>query len=152
MRLAEALVLRADINTHIAQLHNHIKNNALIQEGEKPLEDPQALLAELTQLLQRLGDLITAINRTNIQITLDQGMTITAALARRDILARQYDLFNSIANAASERFNRYSRSEIRIMTTVDIGTMRHQIDELARQRRELDTAIQAANWATELIE
>jgi len=26
------------------------------------------------------------------------------------------------------------------------------MDELARERRELDTAIQQANWATDLIE
>jgi hypothetical protein len=30
--------------------------------------------------------------------------------------------------------------------------LRRQMDELARERRELDTAIQQANWATDLIE
>jgi hypothetical protein len=30
--------------------------------------------------------------------------------------------------------------------------LRRQMDEMAKQRRELDTTIQAANWTTELIE
>ena len=48
--------------------------------------------------------------------------------------------------------DRYSRSEIRKVATVDVSALRRQMDTLAQQRRELDTAIQATNWATELAE
>jgi hypothetical protein len=36
--------------------------------------------------------------------------------------------------------------------TVDIAQLRRTVDELARDRRELDVALQAANWAHSLAE
>ena len=44
MKLAEALQERADLNRRIEQLRYRLGNNALMQEGEKPAEDPAALL------------------------------------------------------------------------------------------------------------
>ncbi|MGH2514918.1 MAG: DIP1984 family protein, partial [Ktedonobacterales bacterium] len=83
---------------------------------------------------------------------LPQSITLTEALARRDVLDIHRSILKTIADTASERLERYSLREIRRVTTVDVGALRRQIDDLARQRRELDTAIQAANWTTELIE
>ena len=47
MKLAEALVLRADVQKRIRQMQSRLNQSALVQEGEQPPEDPQALLAEL---------------------------------------------------------------------------------------------------------
>lgn len=47
---------------------------------------------------------------------------------------------------------RYSRSEIRLVRTFDVGAIRARIDQLARQRRELDVEIQTANWTVDLDE
>jgi hypothetical protein len=33
-----------------------------------------------------------------------------------------------------------------------VAALRRQIDDLARQHRELDTAIQAVNWTSNLLE
>ena len=38
MSLAEALQLRADIKTQIAQLHSRLNDNAKVQEGEAPAD------------------------------------------------------------------------------------------------------------------
>jgi len=43
MSLAEALQLRADIKTRIAQLHSRLNDNAKVQEGETPAEDRSGL-------------------------------------------------------------------------------------------------------------
>jgi hypothetical protein len=53
--------------------------------------------------------------------------------------------------AASSRVLRYGRSEIRILPTVGVAPLRQHVNEVARKRRELDAAIQAANWTTELL-
>ena len=45
MKLAEALVLRADVQKRIEQLRNRLRQSALVQEGETPPENPQELLA-----------------------------------------------------------------------------------------------------------
>jgi hypothetical protein len=34
--------------------------------------------------------------------------------------------------------------------TIDVAALRRLIDELAKERRELDAQIQEANWQTEL--
>jgi hypothetical protein len=153
MKLAEALVLRADLNTRIDQLNERIQRCVLVQEGEHPLEDAHLLLIELDKILDQLRDLITRINLTNLRTVVQpQHLSLTAAIAQRDIMGRQHGLLMSIVKAASERFTRYSRSEIRILPTIDIGALHHKIDDIARQRREIDTAIQSANWETELVE
>ena len=126
MKLAEALVLRADVQKRIAQ------------EGEQPPENPEQLLIEMDQLLNQLGDLIIRINRTNIQTRFSTDETLTDALARRDVLSMRYSVIGGLADTAANRIERYGRSEIRKIATVDVAALRRQLDEIARQRRELD--------------
>jgi hypothetical protein len=58
----------------------------------------------------------------------------------------------ALAEAATNRVSRYSRTEIRMVPTVDVGAVRREADAVARERRELDTAIQGVNWSTELLD
>ena len=152
MKLAEALVLRADLQTRLAQMRTRLTQSALDQEGEQPPENPIELLVELAQMLAQLQDLVACINKTNLQAHLPDGTTLTDALAQRDILSQHHSIISELANTASNRIERYGRSEIRKLATVDVATLRRQLDELARQRRELDTSIQATNWTIDLLE
>ncbi|HUY76817.1 MAG TPA: DIP1984 family protein, partial [Ktedonobacterales bacterium] len=100
----------------------------------------------------QLGSLIARINRTNLSATLANGTTLTDALARRDVLALRYRTLDAIADAAAEKQSRYSRSEIKMVPTLNVSALRKQLDEIAQQRRELETTLQAANWTVDLIE
>ena len=80
MKLAEALQERADLIRKIAQLGSRINDNALVQEGEKPNEDPKAMLAELRSCVTRLEKLIAAINYPNFAVKVD-GVTLTQMIA-----------------------------------------------------------------------
>jgi hypothetical protein len=141
MKLAEALVLRADIQKRVEQLRQRLTQSAMVQEGETPPEEPAALFAQLGRLLTQLPTLVTQINRTNLQTRLPDGKTLTQALAERDALDLRLSVLNTLAQVPTSRGNRYSRSEIRYVITVDMGDIRRQIDQLAQQRRELDIAI-----------
>ncbi len=44
-----------------------------------------------------------------------------------------------------------TRTEIRYRATVDVAEMQKQVDGLAREIRALDTRLQAANWAVEVV-
>ena len=151
MKLAEALVLRADIQRRIEQLRERLKYSVLVQEGDSPPEDPELLMNELDRLLLQLVELISQINRTNTHASLRNGVSLTDALAQLDVMKLRLSIFKSIADTASRRIEHYSRSEIRNVATIDIGALRKQTDQLAQQHRELDTAIQEINWLTELI-
>jgi hypothetical protein len=152
MKLAEALVQRADLQKRIEQIRQRLKRSALVQEGEQPPENPGELLAEVERLLGELTSLIGRINRANLATQLADGTTLTDALARRDTLALHYSILEDLATAASVELNRYSRTEIKSFPTIQVSAVRRQMDTLAQQRRELDTAIQATNWTVDLAE
>ena len=54
MKLAEALILRADCQKRFEQLKSRLLTNARIQEGDQPAEKPQDLLAEIERVADEL--------------------------------------------------------------------------------------------------
>lgn len=152
MKLAEALANRADIQRRLSQMRSRLQQSALVQEGEQPPENPLELLTESEALVTQLTDLIVRINRVNLAVSLADGTSLTEALARRDALALRHSTLSTLADAAANRLDRYSRTEIKRVATVDVAALRKQIDELAHQRRELDIAIQALNWSVDMPE
>ncbi len=136
----------------ITQIRERLKASALVQEGEAPSEDPALLLREFEAMAAELEQLIASINRTNLATPLPNGQTLTHALARRDVLALRQTVLRQVADVGGERQQRYGRAEIRILATVDVGDLRRQADDLARERRELDAAIQETNWTVDLTE
>jgi hypothetical protein len=152
MKLGEALTLRSDMQKRMEQLRGRIKEAAVVQEGETPPEDPQALLDEFMRVADELEALIVRINRTNIVTQLPDGRTLTDALARRDVLTLRQAALRQVADVAGERQQRYGLAEIRTLPTVDVGALRAQADDLARERRELDAAVQETNWQTDLLD
>jgi hypothetical protein len=152
MTLGEALTVRADMQQRLGELRGRLLAVAKVQEGETPAEQPDVLLAEFEQTAERLRTLIARINRTNLAIETAEGETLTAALARRDVLAIRHKVHRELAAAASEQSERYSLREIKMTATVEVAQLRRTVDELARERRELDVALQAANWANTLTD
>ena len=150
MKLATALSERADIQKRVADLGNRLNMNAKIQEGEKPSEDPQVLLAELDKDFARLEELIARINHTNNE-TRYGDVTMTDLIAKRDCLNSRIRIMRSFLDSASAKVNRYSQTEIRILSTVPVAELQKQVDQLSKELRETDETIQGLNWTTELI-
>jgi len=152
MKLAEALIRRADLQKKIKQLKHRLTKSATVQEGLEPAEAPQRLLAEADEAVTELERLVSRISRTNAATIFDTGASLADAVTRRDMLMVRHLLHLDLAEAATETIDRYSQREIRTMATVDIVAQRQQADGLAKAFRELDTKIQALNWTVELIE
>ena len=153
MKLAEALVERKALNTKIDELATRMRANVLAQEGDAPNEPVEALRADHERAVAQLAVLIKAINRTNVATRLEDGQTIAEAITDRDMLGLRHRALDAAADATTGRMpTRYARAELRTLVTVDVPALRRDVDALARQLRELDVRIQAANWATELIE
>lgn len=174
VKLAEALALRGDTQKRIAQLRSRIVANARYQEGDTPVEDAAALLAEAELAVGELETLVRSINATNSSITLDIAppksaaggrrrqqsgtaspatFTMTDALARRDSLRQRHAILVQAADAAQDQgMMRQMRSELRQVAALPVGELRGKADVLARELRELDAHIQQANWSNELLE
>lgn len=155
MKLAEALAARADTQRRVQQLQRRIANNARYQEGEPPTEDASVLLAEAVEACAELEELIRRINRTNANTPLGTG-TVTDALARRDVLRLRHGLLTTAADAAagkdSQGYGRQLRSELPYISALDVRELREQADQVAREIREVDLAVQRVNWEAELAD
>jgi len=149
MKLAEALMERADLQKQLSQLGNRLRANAQVQEGEKPAEDPKELLAQLSRMTERLEMLVTCINLTNSE-TLVDGEPLTALLSRRDAWQGEIEQLRSFLECASRLADRARMSEIKIHSTVDVAALQKKLDDKCRNLRQLDGRIQAANWTTEI--
>jgi hypothetical protein len=150
MKLGQALARRAELQSRFTELRERLVVSTLVQEGDSPPEDPNELIVELKETADELERLIASINRTNTATELRPGTTLTDALARRDVLGLRHGALKAAADATAVKQARYSRSEIRMVRTFDVAEVRMRVDELARERRELDAEIQAANWTVDL--
>ncbi len=151
MKLAEALILRADCQKRFAQLKSRLLTNAKIQEGDKPAEKPQELIKELEGVAGELADLIKRINKTNSATIVANSKTLSDVLAERDVLALRRAAYNDLALSAAIAHGRLTRSEIKYVSTINVAETEKRADELAKEYRELDARIQELNWQTELI-
>ena len=152
MKLAEALILRADCQKRIAQLKSRLLVNAKVQEGDAPAETPQELIAELERTSSELLDLIKRINRTNSATAFAGPGTISDALAERDVLSLQRTAYAELAQMGAITQGRITRSEVKYVSTINVAEIRKRADELSKNYRDLDARIQELNWQTELVE
>ena len=154
MKLAEALAERADGVRRGEQLKARIAGSARYQEGENPPEDAAALLAEAAEVLTGLEILIARINRTNA-VTHMGDSTLTAALAKRDVLRMRHSVLTSAADAAAGQRGvavRQLRSELKMLPALPVADLRTQADQVARELRDLDVRIQRTNWEADLAD
>jgi hypothetical protein len=151
LKLAEALAERSDCQNRLDDLKKRMARSARVQEGETPAEESTELLKEAERVFARLLDLVSAINRTNANTPFDKASSVSDAIARRDITAKKRDFLSGVADAASTRQDRYSKSEVKFVATLPVAQLQKEVDQLSKEFRELDTKLQELNWKTELV-
>lgn len=152
MRLAEALILRADHQKRFEQLKQRIVSNAKVQEGDEPAEEPKKLLKEMEAVADELLNLISRINKTNSTTPYQGEKSLSDALAERDLIMLRRSVYSDLAKAASVVQSRTSRSEVKFKSTVSVPEIQKEIDALSKVYRELDSGIQELNWKTDLLD
>ena len=152
MKLAEALSLRKDLEKRISGLKERLENVVRVQEGDEPAENPTELLTELDRCLEQMEKLIYKINVTNMKVVDEDGNSMMKLLAERDVLNRCITILRSTFARASSYGDRYSRNEIRTVSTVETKPLRQEIDKFSKLYRELDVKIQRLNFTFDLIE
>ena len=151
MKLAEALQERADLNRKIEELRRRLDNSILVQEGEAPAENPAELLDELNNSIERLEQLMAAINLTNCR-TKVKHMTLTELIARKDALMLKLSAYRDLVYIAGQSTNRARGTEIKVRTVIKAGELQKTADQIAKEVRELDNLLQETNWKTKLIQ
>ena len=150
MKLATALAERSDIQNRINTISVRLDNNAKVQEGDVPAEDPKAFVEELDRLIVRLEYLVARINLTNSG-TVYEGKTITELRAHGDCLKKKIRVMRDFLDTASNRVTRMTRTEIKIVSTVPVSELQKTVDGLSKELRTVDEKIQELNWTTDLV-
>ena len=99
---------------------------------------------ELTLLIQK-------VNKTNCMTIFSDSKTVADILAERDRIWDKRIILSHLIENAVIKHDRYSHSEVTIISTIEVANVQKEVDKLAKEFRELDTKIQAMNWTTELI-
>ena len=162
MKLAEALIERAELQRENARLLERIKDNSMSQEGDAPAEAPVELIAQYERNMDRFLTLVKKINATNSEASFGDGMTnseasfgdgmtISDAIAVRDCLGAKHRAYKTMYDATTISVSRYNQNEIKFVRHTDPKEIQSKMDIVAREYRELDTKLQALNWAVDLV-
>ena len=153
MKVAQALTDRAALQTQLNDLRSRLDVSVTHQEGDSPTEDPAALMAEADRVVKALMTLIQRINRTNASASFPTGGTVTDAIAKRDALGMQHSTLDRAVRAVGDqRSSRGMRTELRTIVAIDMPAVRQQMDEIAKERRALDSTLQELNWKVDLVD
>lgn len=150
MKLAEALILRSDLNKKLQSLKERITNNAVVQEGEPPHEDPEELFKEACATAKTLREIVEKIDNANHSAKLSDGRTINQALAVREQLAHEHAMVRSALDGAATGPERYSAAEIKWVATISVKQHQKKLDDYAKKIRDLNILIQETNWRHEI--
>lgn len=150
MKLAEALLFRADLLKKLASLRERIGRNAIVQEGEKPHEDPVVLMEEARAASREFEDLVCRIHRANIKSALPDGRSLTEALAHRATLIVEHALLQHAIDSSQKERDRYGVREIKWVSVLRASQLQKECDSLANEIRALNVSIQQANWEVEI--
>jgi len=150
MKLAEALLLRVDIQKRLRQIESRLAKNAKAQGDEPPSEHPLDLLAEFDSFNAQWEELVIRINRTNSSTEVEPGVSIADMITKRDAVKQKINALYKLSESATVDL-RYSRNEIIQRSSISVPEMQKMINELAKTYREIDTKLQALNWSTDLM-
>lgn len=123
MKLAEALLVRSDMQKKLASLRQRIVNNAVVQEGSEPHEDPAKLTKEAFAVMHEFEGLVLQINAANHAHTIADGRSLAAAIAQRETFSAQHALLQQAIAGSHKEPDRYSMSEIKWVATIDVAAL-----------------------------
>lgn len=148
MKLAEALLPRADLLKKIEHLQNRIRPVLIVSDNKQPQEDPDKLLSQLRKAIQDLEVLVVRINKTNNATKVPGEGYLMEALAKRDSLKMLSEKLRTIRYSAQIN----NSGETNLKTTIDIKKLQAEMDQTGRAFREIDSKIQETNWLTVLTD
>jgi len=151
MKLAEALLLRVDLQKKLRQIEARLVKNAKTQGDEPPSERPDDLLNEFDECNRQWEEIVQRINRTNSFTKSDSGMSIADMIIQRDAVKQKLGALYRLSEEATIELNRRTRSEIIQKSSVSVPEIQKQINQLSKVYREIDTKLQALNWSIDLL-
>jgi len=150
MKLAEALLEKAAINTRMSELRDLVVQNGFIQEGDTPIDDANDTLKEFEECYRKLVALERKIIRTNSETTVNN-LTLSQLIGEKKMLKTKSDQLKKIIDSCKTN-NRYSRSEIKHVVIFDLKKLVKENEAITASIRKIEMTLAQTNWQTELLE
>lgn len=145
MKLAEALVLRADLQKKLENQKKRLANSVRKLDDIQVIEDPAALKLEAEETITVLYSLIDRIYHINQSVILPSGQSMVTVLAKRDELVERRKLLDYIINKSLPDNGLYFNERGKWQPAIDISAYQKQMDDIAMQIRRLNLDIQQTN-------
>ncbi|WLF79020.1 hypothetical protein PVL30_002770 [Lodderomyces elongisporus] len=154
MKLANALKLRANLQTDLKQQESEIRSNLVQQEGLTPSHDSNEQYQKYVLKLGELEKLIVAINYTNTKSRHEyngQQKSITELILRIKEIKQMISLTESvISRGKAPTIN--TASDIRILSCVDMKKYDDKLEQLKSELLNLEMKLEEINWQVDLLE
>lgn len=167
MLLSEALAKRKAAIASIDVLQTRWGELAVVdseEDNSEAAEEIEAIKVKIAEASLEVRSLTVAINKKNNSTSIVfEGihMSLMEAIAFRDALVVDHrikqrvlsDIQSRMGISSGRRYYNYERAkkdDVKEVSLTDLKELREQVDELSARKRELDVAIQKANWSTQL--
>ena len=94
-------------------------------------------MKELNHCIDNLQALICKINITNCN-TIVKGKSLTEWIAIKDCLTLKIQSYREVLDAASRIAQRATRSEIKILSAIDVNNHQKELDAMSKELRIID--------------
>ncbi|MGK7944576.1 MAG: DIP1984 family protein [Microcystaceae cyanobacterium] len=152
IKLAEALLIKAEYEERLESLRSRLMVSARVQDGSFPPEDPETLIADVQTCLNHLASISKRISITQSQTLLDSRQTVAAAIVDQEMLLKKQSIYQSIIEGGIIPSDVAQGSSIRWLITVNLAGLNRRIEEMIKDYRLLETEIQQVSWNTELVD
>lgn len=157
MKLAEALMIRAELKKEIDILLDKIIESAVLHDDEEKLEDPNEYLLKLNNHLNELFLTEKKILKTNFESSFDEKRTIYEALLEKQHLARILHRYERLIDSVKKKLKpfyyyedikKYEKPEC----LIDIKKLIFEKEQFENSYKKLNQQIQKRNWEIDVLE
>ena len=152
MKLAEALLLKEDLQNRLNHLQKRIHSNVTVQEGDSITENPNLLIKEALRINEELFSLIKRIHVTNANSKAISGQPIMNLLMQHDLLKEHHRILQEAINSCHSPLSDNNRQDIRWIKMISVADLQKQADDVNLQIMKSRIEIQSSNWKIELLE
>lgn len=149
MKIAEALLLKKEYQENISSLKERLYANVKIPVDDVIFEDSESLLEKMLKTEDKLKDLTIKLNHRNLNAETSSGKLLADVIAERQTLMSKKKHLDYIMHKVN-REGYSSRSEGAMKVTLDLNNIQKEINKVAKEYRELNSELQAANWNIDL--
>jgi hypothetical protein len=155
MKIGEALIARKHALNSIALLKDRYVSAAVHQKDEEPEDVARDIFSQFENNLEESRRLTVALNHANnvTKVTTSVGqMTVMEAVIYRDMLKLKHGMVLQMINALRSR-NRYNPEQKEVLAEgISVRDLTKVSDDVGKEIRLLDIAMQEVNWTADLIE